>query len=788
MPNVDAGRKHCAFRIWHYTGAIAAVFLALHVPYLPASLEDLDSINFALGLRDFDVTRHQPHPPGYPVYIAAGKAVRALVADEARALALVGIAAGGLGVFALVALFARIDGDLPPHWPVAAATLTAASPLYWLTAARPLSDVPGLAASVAVQALTLSATTTAGAIAAGFFSALVIGIRSQAAWLTLPLLIFVIWRVPVAGRRRVALAAIAAMIAGCAVWAVPLVVLTGGPAAYWRAVFEQGAEDLTGIQMLWTRPDVRQLASALYYALVAPWAVWQMAAGVLAAAAIGAALLLWRSRHALVILAVAFVPYFVFDVLFQETLTTRYALPLVVPVSYLAVRAVAAAPRGVGLTMTAGVVALNVMLAGFSLKAYASMPAPVFRMLTDMRTTGAPIARRLAPPVLAMHRRPNLDTRRPMQWAAADLPAFARRLPAPPKHEWLEVVQYWNSGGTDPVWFVADPMRTDLALVDHGASRVRTYDWPLQYPVLIGGVRPGNMQWHVFDSPGWYLGEGWALTPETAGVAEEDHRGPAVMPIEGWIRRRPGAVTLMIGGRNLALDGPPVHATVAIDGRSIDDLAIAPGAFLRFLRLPERALDGAGGYARISVAADGPRLAIEQFDAQSAGQLMFGFAEGWHELEYNQTTGRLWRWMSERGALRVRGPVPARPESADAPLVLGPPAPVRVEAAANDRLGGRGLAPGGRAALRLVLTGETDPLPRPSRVTVRVADRVIAQFTVGREFSVQALIPEELLAADESAIVVETDQIVVPAERSRRTADRRHLGLRVFDVQLKPAS
>ena len=87
-----------------------------------------------------------------------------------------------------------------------------------------------------------------------------------------------------------------------------------------------------------------------------------------------------------------------------------------------------------------------------------------------------------------------------------------------------------------------------------------------------------------------------------------------------------------------------------------------------------------------------------------------------------------------------------------------------------------------------MLTGETDPLPRPSRVTVRVADRVIAQFTVGREFSVQTVIPADLLAADESAIVVETDQIVVPAERSRRTQDRRHLGLRVFDFQLRPVS
>jgi hypothetical protein len=58
---------------------LSLVFLALHLPYLPASLEDLDSINFALGLRQFDVAHHQPHPPGYPVFMLTAKAVHAVV-------------------------------------------------------------------------------------------------------------------------------------------------------------------------------------------------------------------------------------------------------------------------------------------------------------------------------------------------------------------------------------------------------------------------------------------------------------------------------------------------------------------------------------------------------------------------------------------------------------------------------------------------------------------------------------------------------------------------------------
>lgn len=88
------------------TAAVLAVMvLALHLPYTPASLEDLDSINFALGVRQFDVAQHQPHPPGYPVYVAVVKAVQAVVPDAATALAVVSVVAATLAVFGVLALF-----------------------------------------------------------------------------------------------------------------------------------------------------------------------------------------------------------------------------------------------------------------------------------------------------------------------------------------------------------------------------------------------------------------------------------------------------------------------------------------------------------------------------------------------------------------------------------------------------------------------------------------------------------------------------------------------------------
>ena len=89
---------------------LALLFLALHLPFLPSSLEDLDSVNFALGVRDFDVAKHQPHPPGYPLFVAAAKAAHETGLSEWHALSLVSAVAGALAILALASCFAAYGG------------------------------------------------------------------------------------------------------------------------------------------------------------------------------------------------------------------------------------------------------------------------------------------------------------------------------------------------------------------------------------------------------------------------------------------------------------------------------------------------------------------------------------------------------------------------------------------------------------------------------------------------------------------------------------------------------
>ena len=749
---------------------LALVFLAFHLPYLPASLEDLDSINFALGVRHFDVAEHQPHPPGYPLFIVAAKAAHALIPSEAHALAAVSIAGGALGVLAIAALFRRLE---PPGiangdrnwWPLVATAVAITAPMYWFTAARPLSDAAGLAAAVAVQVVILRANTPRKLYVAAFLAAFVVGLRSQAVWLTLPLLVFRMWGLGAGGwglgtggweleagdpglgtgkrtpEKRPApspepLVPILFYVVGALAWFVPLVVVSGGPRAYWRALFTQGSEDFSGVRMLWTTPTARQLVDALYYALVAPWAVWWLATAVLALAIVGLVRLWLRDRRALARLAISFGPYLLFDLVFQESVTSRYALPLAIPLAYLAASGARAAPVGAGLAIAIGIAALSAHIGGTSVAAFSRQKAPAFRLLDDLRTQAAAAS---SAPILAMDRRENLDLRRPIVWMGEALPQFADRLPAPPQHEWLPLVQYWNGGGRRPVVFIADPKRTDIDLVQHPPAS--QYRWNLPYAVLIDGVRPNEMDSYPIASPDWYVGEGWALTPEAAGVSERDRRGLNAGPIDAWIARLTGGGTLMIGGRNFE---PSANRglTLELDGRPYAEWTVAPGFFLHALKLPSFA---GPDFVKVTVRTTPPaRVAIEQFDA-SMTRALLGFGDGWNEQEYNPQTGQRWRWLTEHGELRVHAPAAA-------------PATLHVEGESPRKY-----------------------YPRASRLVVRAGDRILLDREMATDFALDVPVP---LAQGDQTIVLETNQIHVPAERSRRTLDRRHLGLRIWNCRL----
>ena len=768
---------------------LALAFALAHLPYLPSTLEDIDSVNFALGIRDFDVAQHRPHPPGYPVYIGLGKVgvtiARVFAGDalpssiEARALAAISL----IGGVAAIVLMYRVLASLPPAadapltssdngalitppWrqldprALAATALTAACPLFWYLSARPMSDVPGLAAALASQAclalawwrqqptalgdrrLTADRMGASGRmiVLGALLAGVAIGFRSQNAILTLPLLLAVLFDRIGRGVAGAMLGVVVAFSVGVLAWGVPLVVASGGLNGYLAALGTQAGEDFAGVEMLYSHPSPRLLGLGLLRTLIHPWESLVLGGVVITLAALGAAALLLREGRTFTVVSIIALPYLVFHLLFHDTTFIRYALPLVPVVAFLAVRGAELVARRAALLLVGAVALWAVSIASPVLVAYASDSSPTMRALEEIDREPAGTR----PDVLAMHQ----TFRRPLE---AETVPVGTWLASPPRREWLELSKYWRAGHTAPLWFLADPRRSDLSLIDP-RSRADRLDFAWSWTSLseLGGMRPSAVHLYRMPAPGWFADEGWALTPETAGIARLMGRGPSLAPITAWVRRRPGLVHVMVGGRHFGGAGdPPVRFVVAVDGQDIHQWDATPGFFVQEFDIAAGVLAG-NGFAALtirSISSQGGTAftAIEQFDVQSAGTLMWAYETDWHEAEFNQTLG-VWRWTSDKSTLRI--------VSATTPIVVA----LRVERP------------------RRYFDG--DPTVRLSAVGEVLGE---TSFRDGNLWTVT--VPLEILQRSSGRLTIETNRTFVPAERDG-VPDRRRLGLRVFDINV----
>lgn len=755
--------------------ALAIVFAVAHAPFLANSLEDIDSVNFALGVRDFDVATHRPHPPGYPVYIFFGKIAAAIVGIgvagpqsliEAKALATLSLLSGLFAIVCLYVVFRALNRsrsqDALDSAAFAATAVTVSCPLLWYLAVRPMSDLPGLALALASQAclliawsrqspaadgdrrLTAEQTAASGRmiVIGAFLAAFSIGLRSQTFWYTFPLLALVLVDRIGRGAAGAMLGGSIMFVVGGLLWGIPLLIASGGLNAYLAALGSQAGEDFAGGEMLWATPTPRALAFAVLRTFLYPWDSMPLGIVVLTLAAAGVVQLLWRDRRSLVAIIAMAGPYLIFHLLFQDTAFIRYALPMVPVVGFLSVRGVMLASERAVPVIAAAISIGAVALATPTLNEYASHASPPVRALEAMKLE----TRVTTPGALAMHQ----TFVRPLE--AEDV-GITPQLPSPPRLEWLELVKYWKSGHTEPLWFLADPMRSDLALIDPASRKDSTsFTWSVMQHWAFGGLRPGAARWYRMPAPGWFAEEGWALTPETAGIARVRGYAPHLAPITAMLKRRPNAARVLIGGRHFGgPNDPAVRFTLSIDGAVFQQFEATPGFFLKVFDIPAGKLVGEGGWATFSVhstpvSGTAPiETAIEQFDLQDAGATMWGYDEGWQEAEFNAALG-VWRWTSDRATLKIAGPP---------------------------------------RATRITMTIES-PLryfDEPPAVKVRAADREIATATIAAAMEWTFDVPADALAASGGIITIETNKTFVPSERAGG-ADQRRLGLRVFAIQV----
>lgn len=196
-----------------------------------------DSVNFALALERYDLAAHQPHPPGYVLYVLLGRLVNGVVGDANDSLVLISVLASGLAIpmaYLLARdLFDRCTG-------IYAALLTATGPLVWFYGSVALSYIvelffTGLIAWLCYHSLTgrrgfLVAASVALAVAGG--------VRQNTLPLMVPLWLFCIARAKPVDRPW----ALVGLVLPALVWGAAMLHLSGGLGAYLRATAGQASD------------------------------------------------------------------------------------------------------------------------------------------------------------------------------------------------------------------------------------------------------------------------------------------------------------------------------------------------------------------------------------------------------------------------------------------------------------------------------------------------------------------------------------------------------------------
>jgi hypothetical protein len=746
----STGKQYEAFAV----SAMVALFVLLHGTWFIRVPGDLDAFNFALGVRDFDVAQHRPHPPGAPVYIVAGKGVTwlwqrlglpadSLVGPEPAALGGLSLIAGTLSIVLVWRILRRLDG---PSARTRRATLVVASaPLVWMIAARHLSDAPGLLLVLAAYLLMAGGQVHAAAALAGIDA----GLRIQTTLLTIPALLICVAHTR---SRKTAAAASGWFTAGIILWLLPLLVAADGPIKYWAALANQGEDDLSSHLILAVAPTLRNITDALFNTFVRPWGAWPLAAVILTAALAGAVRLQRTSaRHAAVLL-ICLAPYTLFHLTVHETGMIRYALPLVLGIAYLAAVAIERLPFRWRGAATLLLVSANLFVSVRAVQAYSREGAPAMALLEAMhsRVTGEPPVFVTGHANVMLNRIEQMLTRRPA-W---------QTISAPERYEWQSTIEHWNRGGTAPIWFVSDPRRTDLALIDPRSKHLLgSFTLNAQAAWTLNGLRPKALAWWELRAPAWIAVKGFALTPEIGGLAARDRQGPAFDGAVAWVRRSPTGAVLVIGGRHVGQSSdPPVRVVIEVDGRVVStvDANAQERHYVAVVHLRPDQLAGDTPYAPVIIrsmpfpqTASVVPVTIEQFDYQPDEGVLFAFASGWHEPELRPGTAITWRWASRRAMVRVH----RRPGT----------------------------------AVELTLSGDMPVTRRARSARIRVVSggRELDVFTATPGFVRRVALPSAPSDDCDAEIAIESTFSFVPHDGGR-SPDRRELAFRVFNLDVLP--
>ena len=208
---------------------LVAICMVSRLLFIGEYLEGWDSIDFALGLHDYDIAYYQPHFPGYPVYMFLCWLVHQFTDNDILALIIPGAV---LGSAVLVPLFYLAKRMFSEKVALLTALIYIVNPLCWLQSEKALSDAVGLF-FVILSAQLLFYACTSGSYALRYLisGSVILGICLGVRLSYFPFIILWLYVLYVLsksnGRKRTICYGVFGFVIGTSIWLIPLACYTG---------------------------------------------------------------------------------------------------------------------------------------------------------------------------------------------------------------------------------------------------------------------------------------------------------------------------------------------------------------------------------------------------------------------------------------------------------------------------------------------------------------------------------------------------------------------------------
>lgn len=239
-PSLPVGEPRWLATPW----ILLAILLLVPLTRLPLHTRFLyhwDSVNFALALDHFDLSAHQPHPPGYILFVALAKLIHTYVAGHNLALILT---ANVFEAMAACFFFLLALEFVSRSVAVVTTGLFVFQPFFFFHGIVALSHPAEAAfsAGIAWCAIGILRGDPIRLWACPLLLAAAGGVRQHLMILLFPIYAYTMLRPPFSWTTRIASAVLLA--GGILAWALPLFSLTGGFEAYRGLVAAQSRADL----------------------------------------------------------------------------------------------------------------------------------------------------------------------------------------------------------------------------------------------------------------------------------------------------------------------------------------------------------------------------------------------------------------------------------------------------------------------------------------------------------------------------------------------------------------